>query len=135
MNLNTITEVRRSTGNGDEDFDWREGDSWRPNKKIDGYDGALYERMVFDEEGRVVNPTLRNYRIPAFADVPRTEVIFADTHDTLGPLAAKGMGECPINPVAPALANALADATGLRFRDLPFTPDRIYRRIYERHVV
>jgi putative selenate reductase molybdopterin-binding subunit len=92
---------------------------------------ALYERMVFDEQGRVVNPTLRNYRIPAFADAPRTEVFFADTRDAIGPLGAKGMGECPVNPVAPALANA----TGARFRDLPFTPDRIYRRIFERHVV
>jgi putative selenate reductase molybdopterin-binding subunit len=100
-----------------------------------GIGWALLERMVFDEEGRVVNPTFRNYRIPAFADAPRTEVLFADTHDALGPLGAKGMGECPINPVAPALANALADATGVRFRDLPFTPDRIYRRIFERHVV
>jgi putative selenate reductase molybdopterin-binding subunit len=45
------------------------------------------------------------------------------------------MGECPVNPVAPALANALTDATGVRFRDLPFTPDRIYHRIFERHVV
>ena len=96
---------------------------------------ALYERMVFDEQGRVVNPTLRNYRIPAYADTPRTEVFFADTHDAVGPLGAKGMGECPVNPVAPALANALADATGARFRDLPFTPDRIYPRIFERHVV
>jgi putative selenate reductase molybdopterin-binding subunit len=96
---------------------------------------ALLERMVFDEEGRVVNPTFRNYRIPAFADAPRTEVFFADTRDTLGPLGAKGMGECPVNPVSPALANALAEATGVRFRDLPFTPDRIYRRIFERHAV
>jgi CO/xanthine dehydrogenase Mo-binding subunit len=72
---------------------------------------ALYERMVFDEEGRVVNPTFRNYRIPAFADTPRSEVYFAETRDALGPLGAKGMGECPVNPVAGALANALADAT------------------------
>ena len=95
--------------------------------------------MVFDEQGRVVNPTLRNYRIPAYADTPRTEVFFADTHDAVGPLGAKGMGECPVNPVAPALANALAnalaDATGARFRHLPFTPDRIYRRVFERHAV
>ena len=72
----------------------------------------------------MVNLTLRNYRIPAFADTPRTEVYFADTNDAVGPLGAKGMGECPVNPVAPALANALADATGVRFRDLPFTPDQ-----------
>ena len=96
---------------------------------------SLYERMVFDEEGRVVNPTFRNYRIPAFADTPRTEVYFADTQDAVGPLGAKGMGECPINPVSPVLANVLADATGVRFRGLPFTPDRIYRRSFERHAV
>jgi len=83
----------------------------------------------------VVNPTFRNYRIPAFADVPRTEVLFADTHDAVGPLGAKGMEECPINPVSPALANALTDATGVRFRDLSFTPDRNDCRIFERHVV
>jgi CO/xanthine dehydrogenase Mo-binding subunit len=94
---------------------------------------ALYERMVFDAEGRVVNPAFRHYRIPAFADVPRSEVHFAQTSDLFGPLGAKSMSEAPINPVAPALANALADATGIRFRELPFTPDRIYREIFEKH--
>jgi CO/xanthine dehydrogenase Mo-binding subunit len=94
---------------------------------------AIYELMAFDQEGAVVNPTLRNYRIPAFAGTPRTEVLFADTHDAIGPLGAKGMGECPINTVAPALANAIADATGVRFRDPPFRPDRIYRRVFEQH--
>ena len=47
-------------------------------------------------------------------------------------MGAKGMAECSINPVAPALANALEDATGVRFRELPFTPERIYQRIVER---
>jgi putative selenate reductase molybdopterin-binding subunit len=83
----------------------------------------------------LVNPTLRNYRISAFADAPRNEVFFAYTRDAIGPFGAKGMGECPVNSVAPALANALAAATGVRFRELPFTPDRIYRRIFERHAV
>jgi putative selenate reductase molybdopterin-binding subunit len=94
---------------------------------------ALYERMVFEAEGRVVNPTFRHYRIPAYADIPRSEVIFARTTDIFGPLGAKSMSEAPINPVAPALANALADATGIRFHDLPLTPDRIYGAIYEKH--
>ena len=89
--------------------------------------------MVLDDTGKIVNPQFRNYRIPAYADVPRTEIFFADTHDSIGPLGAKGMGECPINPVAPALANALADATGVRFRDLPFRPDLIFKPIYEKH--
>jgi putative selenate reductase molybdopterin-binding subunit len=96
-----------------------------------GLGSALYEKMVFDQEGRIVNPTLRNYRIPAFADVPRSEVYFAETTDAFGPLGAKSMSEAPINPVAPALANALADATGVRFHDLPLSPDRIYKLILE----
>jgi CO/xanthine dehydrogenase Mo-binding subunit/aerobic-type carbon monoxide dehydrogenase small subunit (CoxS/CutS family) len=100
-----------------------------------GIGWALYERIVLDETGKIVNPQFRNYRIPAFADIPRTEIFFADTHDTVGPLGAKGMGECPINPVAPALANALADATGVRFRDLPFRPDLIYKPIFEKHAM
>jgi CO/xanthine dehydrogenase Mo-binding subunit len=98
-----------------------------------GIGWALYERMVIDDTGQVVNPRFRDYRIPAYADIPRTEIVFANTRDTIGPLGAKGMGECPINPVAPALANALADATGVRFRDLPFRPDLIYRPIFEKH--
>jgi putative selenate reductase molybdopterin-binding subunit len=93
-----------------------------------GFGWALTENMVYDG-GRMVNPTLRNYRIPAFADVPPTEVFFADTHDTIGPLGAKAQGECAINPVAPAIANALADATGVRFPHLPFTPDRIFSKL------
>ena len=79
----------------------------------------------------MVNPSLRNYRIPAFADVPRSEVFFADTYDRIGPLGAKSQGECSINPIAPAIANALADATGVRFPDLPFTPDRIFSKLTE----
>jgi putative selenate reductase molybdopterin-binding subunit len=94
-----------------------------------GLGWALTENMVHDEAGHVVNPSLRNYRIPAFADVPRSEVFFADTHDSFGPLGAKSQGECAINPVAPAIANALAKATGVRFAHLPFTPDRIFSRL------
>jgi putative selenate reductase molybdopterin-binding subunit len=90
---------------------------------------ALTENMVYDANGAMVNPQLRNYRIPAFADVPRTEVFFADTHDTIGPLGAKSQGECALNPVAPAIANAIANATGVRFPHLPFTPDRTFMKL------
>ena len=93
-----------------------------------GFGWALTENMVYDG-GTMVNPSLRNYRIPAFADVPPSEVFFADTYDTIGPLGAKSQGECAINPVAPAIANALADATGVRFPHLPFTPDRIFAKL------
>jgi CO/xanthine dehydrogenase Mo-binding subunit len=91
-----------------------------------GIGWALTENMVHGADGAMVNPTLRNYRIPAFADVPPSEVFFADTYDCIGPLGAKSQGECAINPVAPAIANAVANATGIRFAHLPLTPDRIF---------
>ncbi|WOJ90908.1 molybdopterin-dependent oxidoreductase [Methylocapsa polymorpha] len=91
-----------------------------------GIGWALTENMMLDAAGSVVNPSLRNYRIPAFADVPRAEVYFAETYDHIGPLGAKSQGECAINPVAPALANAIADATGVRFAHLPLTRDRMF---------
>ncbi|WP_201361860.1 molybdopterin-dependent oxidoreductase [Dictyobacter formicarum] len=94
-----------------------------------GFGWALYEKMVYDGNGTMVNPTLRNYRIPTFADIPHSEVYFADTYDTIGPLGAKSQGECSINPVAPAIANAVANATGIRFPDLPLTPERIFERL------
>ncbi len=92
---------------------------------------TLFERMVFDDSGTVVNPTFRNYRIPSFADIPRSEVFFADTKDRYGPLGAKPLGEAPLIPVSPALGNALANATGIRFHSLPFSADRIFSRLAE----
>jgi putative selenate reductase molybdopterin-binding subunit len=93
-----------------------------------GYGWALVENMVH-ADGHMVNPQLRNCRIPAYADVPHTDIFFADTHDMIGPLGAKSQGECGINPVAPAVSNALVDATGVRFAHLPFTPDRIFTQL------
>ena len=94
-----------------------------------GLGWALTEHMVHSPEGKVVNAAFRNYHIPAYADTPRTEVMFADTYDTIGPLGAKSQGECAINPVAPAVANAIADAVGVWFAHLPLTPDRIFAEL------
>ena len=93
---------------------------------------ALYEEMVIDDTGRVVNPSFRNYHLPQFADVPRTEVLFADTTDAIGPFGAKSMSESPYNPINAAIGNALADATGIRFCQTPFKPDRIFQAIAEK---
>jgi CO/xanthine dehydrogenase Mo-binding subunit/aerobic-type carbon monoxide dehydrogenase small subunit (CoxS/CutS family) len=93
---------------------------------------TLYEEMVIDDRGRVVNPKFRDYHLPSFADIPRTEVFFADTTDSLGPMGAKSMSESPYNPVAAALGNALADATGIRFTAVPFKPDRLWPLLHEK---
>jgi CO/xanthine dehydrogenase Mo-binding subunit len=74
----------------------------------------------------VTTASFRTYRLPTYADVPRTEVHFVDTTDTVGPLGAKSMSESPFNPVAPALTNAVRDATGIRFTELPLTRDRVW---------
>jgi CO/xanthine dehydrogenase Mo-binding subunit len=87
---------------------------------------TLAEHVDIDAEGRVTTTGFRQYHLPTYADVPRTEVYFASTDDPIGPLGAKSMSESPFNPVAPALANALRDATGVRFTDLPLTRDRIW---------
>jgi CO/xanthine dehydrogenase Mo-binding subunit len=90
---------------------------------------ALYEEIRISADGRVENPAFRGYHIPAWADLPRTEVLFADTNDSVGPFGAKSMSESPFNPVAPALANAVADAAGVRLRSLPMKPDVVFRAI------
>lgn len=94
-----------------------------------GYGSALLEEVRL-HEGVVTTRTLRDYRVPTLADVPRTAVLFADTHDSLGPHGAKSMSEAPYNPVAPAVANAVRDATGVRPRALPMTRDRVWRLLH-----
>ncbi len=94
-----------------------------------GIGTTLFERMIIDDSGAVINPTFRNYRIPAFADIPRSELFLVETHDRYGPLGAKPIGEAPVIPIAPAMGNALADATGIRFQSLPFSADLIFARL------
>ena len=86
---------------------------------------TLYEELLIDGTGRPINPTFRDYHVPAFADIPRLEIYFADTADAVGPYGAKSMSESPYNPVAAALGNALRDATGIRFKAVPFRADRV----------
>ncbi|MFC9795389.1 molybdopterin-dependent oxidoreductase [Streptomyces sp. NPDC127584] len=87
---------------------------------------TLFENVRIDERGEVTTAAFRRYRLPQYADVPRTEVHFTETSDAIGPLGAKSMSESPFNPVAPAFANALRDATGIRFTELPVTRDRVW---------
>ncbi|MXG29821.1 molybdopterin-dependent oxidoreductase [Streptomyces sp. YIM 132580] len=92
---------------------------------------TLFENVRLDERGQVVTAAFRRYRLPQYADVPRTEVHFMETSDAIGPLGAKSMSESPFNPVAPAFANALRDATGIRFTELPLTRDRVWLALHE----
>lgn len=80
--------------------------------------GALFEAVHFDQ-GRVLNPRLSDYRVPRFSDLPQLEVVLVDRPD----LPSAGAGETPMIAVAPAIANAIFDATGQRLRSLPLLPD------------
>lgn len=96
---------------------------------------AMYEQVIIDESnGKPVTDILRQYKAPNFADLPRTEVYFAETSDELGPQGAKSMSESPFNPVAPALANAVRDATGVDFTSTPLTRDTIWAGLVEEGV-
>jgi len=90
---------------------------------------ALFEELILDGAGTVTTSVLRNYHVPQLADLPVTEVYFADTADDLGPYGAKSMSESPYNPVAPALANAVRDALGIRSYELPMSRDRVWRLV------
>lgn len=99
-----------------------------------GIGSALYEEVMTDPQtGKVTSPVFRTYRVPQFADVPDTEVYFAQTNDELGPFGAKSMSESPYNPVAPAIGNAIARALGQRPYEQPFSRDRVWR--LARHTV
>jgi len=80
------------------------------------------------EGGRVLTPNLSTYLIPTISDVPdRVESIIVEQPDPRGPWGARGMGEMPFIPLAPALTSAVHDATGVWFDDLPLTPERVLR--------
>ncbi len=85
---------------------------------------ALSEEMVY-REGKLATPSFSEYLIPTAMDMPRVESIILESRSGLGPFGAKGIGEPALTPVAPAIANAIADAIGVRVHDLPITPEKI----------
>ena len=83
-----------------------------------GLGGALFEAVQFDN-GKILNPRFSRYRVPRFRDLPALETVLLDRKD----IPSAGAGETPIVAVAPAVANALFDATGVRLRSLPLVPN------------
>jgi isoquinoline 1-oxidoreductase len=83
-----------------------------------GLGGALFEKIEF-EKAMITNPHLADYRVPRFADIPRIEIVLLDNKD----LPSAGAGESPIIAIAPAVGNAIFDATNIRLRSMPMIPD------------
>ncbi|HDL64441.1 MAG TPA: xanthine dehydrogenase family protein molybdopterin-binding subunit [Proteobacteria bacterium] len=87
---------------------------------------ALNEELKFDRLGRPLNPSFGRYRLPTISDAPLRQTIeFVETPLEIGPFGARPIGEGTVVGVTPAILNAIADATGIQFYDLPVTPDRI----------
>jgi CO/xanthine dehydrogenase Mo-binding subunit len=86
---------------------------------------ALTEGLMFDDSGRLTNPSLLDYRKLTAADLPNLETIIVEVPSPAGPFGARGVGEPPIIPAPAAVANAIQDATGARLTELPMSPERI----------
>ena len=86
--------------------------------------GAALEEQLY-EGGRLVNPAYLHYALPRAADVPPIRVLLLGHPDPRAPYGVKGVGEISMVPVAPAVANAVAHAVGIRVRELPITPDKV----------
>jgi putative selenate reductase molybdopterin-binding subunit len=91
---------------------------------------ALCEEMLYDADGRMLNPSFGDYRILTSGEMPRVKTILVGTWEPSGPFGAKAVAEVPMNGVAPALLNAVFDATGVRFHGIPLTPERVWRALH-----
>lgn len=92
---------------------------------------GLMEQMTYNDQGKLLNDNLLDYKLPTAMDVPDLGVDFADTYDPVGPLGAKGIGEPPAVSPAAAIRNAILDATGIAFNRLPITPQAMFEKFSE----
>jgi CO/xanthine dehydrogenase Mo-binding subunit len=97
-----------------------------------GIGHTLFEQMVYDASGNLLNPNLVDYRVPSFNDTPEEfHTVLVENEDGPGPYGVRGMGEGGLLSVAPSICNALERATGVRIKDLPLTPERVWRALKE----
>ncbi len=99
---------------------------------IMGFGMAMREELVYTPDGNLLSGNLVEYRVPRAGDIPPFTSILAERGDGVGVYGAKGGGEGSLNPVAAAIANAVQRATGVRLRQAPFTPERVWRALQER---
>ena len=90
---------------------------------------ALLEEMMYDEHGRLRNPTLLDYRQATAVDLPDIQTVVVEVPSPDGPYGARGIGEPSIIPAPAAIANAIAHATGVRLYGTPMNPERVWRAL------
>lgn len=96
---------------------------------MQGIGHTFFEQLIYDN-GQLINPNLVDYKIPTFADVPEEfHSVLVENGDGPGPFGVRGMAEGGILSVAPSVCNAIARATGVRIRELPVTPERVWRAL------
>ncbi len=96
-----------------------------------GIGWTLYENMVF-QDGKPLSNSLKNYILMTIKDMPEIKSVIVETNDPIGPFGAKGIGEPTLIPTAPAIANAIEDAIGVRIKDLPITSEKVFWAIKEK---
>jgi len=96
-----------------------------------GIGTALFEEIIV-QDGKVMNPSFVDYKMPTAKDVPDLDIMFVEEPHPEGPFGAKGVSEPPLAPTAPCIANAVYNAVGVRIRDLPLKPERLYWRMRKR---
>ncbi len=96
-----------------------------------GMGQALYEEMQIAPDGRFLNPSLHDYKMPTALDMPEIDANIVDAYDPSAPYGAKESGEGPIQPTIPAIFNAVYDAIGVRFTEMPLTPEKVLNAIKE----
>ncbi len=99
---------------------------------VQGIGMALYENVQYDDRGNVLNKSFLQYKIPTRLDMGKLRVEFESSYEPTGPFGAKSIGEVVINTPAPALAHAIANATGIWFKELPITSEKIAMGLVKR---
>jgi CO/xanthine dehydrogenase Mo-binding subunit len=89
---------------------------------------ALYEKVVW-QDGRMINNQMTNYIMPTSVDLPPIRVFFEELGNVYGAHGAKGIGELPMDGPAPAIVNAVEDATGVCFRAIPLMPEDLFEAL------
>ncbi len=95
-----------------------------------GLGAALAEELLYDQKGTLLTTSLRDYHIYSATDMPEVQTYLVETSDPYGPFGAKAVAAVPFYGIAPAVANAVADAVGVRLRQLPLTPERVLRALH-----
>lgn len=93
---------------------------------VQGLGYALTEEIRYNDKGQQQNYSFHNYFLPTAEDIPEVESIIVESDDPCGPFGAKGVGEIGLVPTAPAIANAVFNATGVRFTEIPLTEERVF---------